>query len=112
MLFCLEFCRDSFIQGNICLLRVAVAEPEELAPPLAFFGGGALGGGLGGEEGGSAGGCCSPMPGGWLPPGPPPAVRMQLPLSSLPLWAGARPGAEPWTEQAEPGYSPSRPAWP
>lgn len=56
VLFCLEFCRDSFIQGNICLLRVALAEPEELGPPLAFFGGGTLGGGLGGEEGGRAGG--------------------------------------------------------
>lgn len=56
VLFCLEFCRDSFIQGNICLLRVALAEPEELGPPLAFLGGGTLGGGLGGEEGGRAGG--------------------------------------------------------
>lgn len=56
VLFCLEFCRDSFIQGNICLLRVALAEPEELGPPLVFFGGGTLGGGLGGEEGGRAGG--------------------------------------------------------
>lgn len=111
MLFCLEFCRDSFIQGNICLLRVAEAEPEALGPPLAFFGGGALEG-LGGEDGGRAGGCCSPMPGGWLPPGPPPAVRMQLPPSSGPLGAGPRPGAEPCTEQAEPGYSPSRPAAP
>lgn len=115
LFFCLEFWRDSFIQGKICLLMVA-EEPEALGPPLAFLAGtpppGLVGedGGRagGGGGGGGCGGCCSEFrPGGWLPPPPPwlfpvPGL-MQLPLSSAALWAGARRGAELWMEQAEPG---------
>lgn len=117
LFFCLEFCRDSFIQGKICLLMVA-EEPEALGPPLTFLAGtpppGLVGeeGGRVGGGGGGCGGCCSEFrPGGWLLPPPwlfPVPGRMQLPLSSAALWAGARRGAELWMEQAEPGYSVSR----
>lgn len=90
-------------------------ELEALGPALVFLAGTPLPG-LEGEDGGKVGGggggcggCCSEFrPGGWLPPPPPwlfpvPGRMQLLPLSSAPLWAGARRGAELWMEQAELG---------
>lgn len=93
LLFCLAFCRVSFIQGNICLVMTGVAGPE--APDGDFF---LLDVELlePGEAADSGGGCGSPTLLAWLllllwllP------CRMQSPFNSLSLRVGGR-AVEVW----------------
>lgn len=64
MPFCFEFCRVSFIQGNICFVRVGVAVLEALLGGDFFFWGAEL---LElGEDADSGGACCSTILGAWM----------------------------------------------
>lgn len=85
LFFSLDVCLDSFIQGNICLVRVEL-EPEPHfggplllgPPPLLLLLVVLVGAALGGGELGGAGKGSGARPG-----------LMQLPLSSLLLACGA-----------------------
>lgn len=85
LFFSLDVCLDSFIQGNICLVRVELEPGTHLGvpllpgpPPLLLLLVVLVGAALGGGEPGGAGRGSGARPG-----------LMQLPLSSLLLACGA-----------------------
>lgn len=85
LFFSLDVCLDSFIQGNICLVRVELEPGPHLGgpllpgpPPLLLLLVVLVGAALGGGEPGGAGRGSGARPG-----------LMQLPLSSLLLACGA-----------------------
>lgn len=85
LFFSLDVCLDSFIQGNICLVRVELVPGPPFGgplllgpPPLLLLLVALVGAALGGGEPGGAGRGSGARPG-----------LMQLPLSSLLLACGA-----------------------